>query len=86
MGIKIPDTYFGKPIEGSYERYIEHAKKNEYIHFQIGNFSADENGDIIGKPEMCTDLEKAGLPVYYDNGRNLGKLVVDLTRPYITRN
>ena len=68
------------------DKYIELARGNEYIHFQIGNFSTDETGSVIGKPQMCADLENAGLPVYYDDGRNLGKLVVDLTRPYITRN
>lgn len=56
------------------DEYIKRARQNHYFHLQIG-----------GPTEMSQDLEKAGLVVKYDDGRNLGKLVVDLTRPYITR-
>jgi len=54
--------------------FIEKAKKNHYFHIQIGE-----------KNKFCIDLEEAGLPVYYDTGKNLPKLVVDLTTPVITR-
>ncbi|MBT4717064.1 hypothetical protein HOB85_03755 [Candidatus Woesearchaeota archaeon] len=54
--------------------YIKRAKQNHYFHLQIGSPTA-----------MSQDLENAGLVVKYDNGKNLGKLVIDLTRPYITR-
>jgi hypothetical protein len=66
------------------DEYVRLAKQNEYIHFQMGNFVRDDKGVVLNKPAMCQDLEAAGLHVYYDDGRNLGKLVIDLTRPYVT--
>ena len=33
---------------------------------------------------MSHDLQRAGLPVIYDTGKNVGKIVIDLTKPYIT--
>ncbi len=56
------------------EEYIRRAKLNHYFHLQIGSPS-----------QMSLDLESAGLHIEYDDGSNLGKLVVDLTRPLITR-
>lgn len=56
------------------DEYIKRAKQNHYVHLQIG-----------GPTKMSRDLEAAGLRVHYDNGKNLGKLVIDVTRPYITR-
>jgi hypothetical protein len=56
------------------EDYIKRAKQNEYFHLQIG-----------GPTQMSQDLENAGLPVIYDNGTNIGKIIIDLTRPYVTR-
>ena len=54
--------------------YIKRAKQNEYFHLQIG-----------GPTQMSQDLENAGLPVTYDDGKNIGKIIIDLTRPYVTR-
>ncbi|MFH1972464.1 MAG: hypothetical protein ABIJ18_03245 [archaeon] len=56
------------------DEYIQRAKQNHYFHLQIG-----------GETAMSRDLESAGLVVKYDDGKNLGKMVIDLTRPYITR-
>ena len=56
------------------EVYIKRAKQNHYFHLQIGRETI-----------MSRDLEEAGLAVKYDDGKNLGKLVIDLTRPYITK-
>ncbi len=60
--------------DGIKDEYIQRAKQNQYFHLQIG-----------GATDMSRDLEVAGLAVKYDDGRNLGKMVIDLTRPYITR-
>ena len=67
------------------DEYISRAKQNDYFHLQIGSFTKDDKGNIVNKTLMCRDLENAGLLVKYDDGKNLGKLVIDLTRPYITR-
>ena len=56
------------------EEYIQRAQKSEYVHIQIG-----------GQTTMTQDLEAAGVPVVYDDGSNLGKLVLDVTRPMINR-
>jgi len=56
------------------DEYTQRAKQNHYFHLQIG-----------GETAMSRDLESAGLAVKYDEGKNLGKMVIDLTRPYITR-
>ena len=40
--------------------------------------------EVVNKPPMCKDLEEEGLPVYYEDGRNLGKRVLDITRPYLS--
>ena len=67
------------------EDYIKRAKQNDFFHLQIGNFIKDANGNLANKPQMAQDLENAGLLVIYDDGRNIGKLIIDLTRPYVTR-
>ena len=54
--------------------YIIRARNNHYFHLQIG-----------GQSNMSMDLEKAGLHVVYDDGSNLGNIVVDLTKPFIVR-
>ena len=54
--------------------YVKRAKQNEYFHLQIG-----------GPTPMSQDLENAGLAVIYDDGRNIEKIIIDLTRPYATR-
>lgn len=56
------------------KEYIKRARQNHYFHLQIGSST-----------QMSQDLEAAGLAVHYDNGKNLGKLVIDLTRPYLTK-
>ena len=76
----------GKVIEKGVkikEYYISRALENQYLHFQIGNFKKDKDENVLDKPKFCKDLEEAGHPihVYYDDGSNLGKLVLDLTKP-----
>jgi len=56
------------------DEYIKRAKQNHYVHFQIG-----------APTTMSKELESAGLCVHHDNGKNLGRLVIDVTRPYVTR-
>ncbi len=65
--------------------YIRRAKQNEYFHLQIGQFTRDAKGNITNKPAMAQDLEDAGLPVIYDDGRSVGKMIIDLTKPYVIR-
>ncbi|HLC86088.1 MAG TPA: hypothetical protein VJG30_02300 [Candidatus Nanoarchaeia archaeon] len=65
--------------------YITRAKANQYFHIQMGDFSRDEKGNVVTRPQMCEDLEAAGLHVYYEDGKNLGKLVLDIARPYLSR-
>ena len=52
--------------------FINRAKEQYYFHFQIGDSTT-----------MSLDLEAAHLPVFYDDGLNLGKLIIDLTKPFV---
>lgn len=54
--------------------FIQRAKGQYYFHFQIGDSTP-----------MSSDLEEANIPVFYDDGRNLGKMIIDLTRPFVNR-
>lgn len=65
--------------------YIRRARDNQYFHIQMGDFTRDDKEKIVIKPQMCQDLEDAGLHVYYEDGKNLGKLVLDIARPYLSR-
>ncbi len=56
------------------EEYIKRVKQNQYVHIQIGR-----------ETTMTKDLVNAGLLVVYDTGENMAKLVIDFTRPYVTR-
>ncbi|GEM_PF-2473688 len=56
------------------EEYIRRAKQNQYVHIQIGEETI-----------MTKDLVTAGLLVVYDTGENMAKLIIDFTRPYVTR-
>lgn len=55
------------------DAFIGKAKRNHFVHIQIGE-----------PTQMSQDLEQARLPVIYDTGKNVGKIVIDLTRPYVT--
>ena len=70
---------------GIKDEYIRRARDNQYFHIQMGDFTRDDKGEVVTKPQMCKDLENAGLRVYYEDGKNLGKLVLDITRPYLSR-
>lgn len=56
------------------EDFIRKAKENYYFHFQIGQ-----------PTQMSQDLQNAGLPVFYDDGRTVAKKVIDLTRPFVAK-
>lgn len=58
------------------KEFIARAKKNHYFHIQIGNQR--------NEPDFCKDLKKEGLPVIYDDGRNLATIVAQITTPLIT--
>jgi hypothetical protein len=51
----------------------------------MGDFSRNAQGAVTSKPKMCEDLEAAGLRVHYEDGRELGKLVLDIARPYVSQ-
>lgn len=54
------------------EDYKKTVKNRPYVHIQIGN-----------KNQFTRDLEKIGVPVkYVENGDELSKLMIDLTRSY----
>ncbi len=55
------------------EAFIAKAKRNQFVHIHIGE-----------PTQMSHDLQRAGLPVIYDTGKNVGKIVIDLTRSYVT--
>lgn len=55
------------------EKYLQAAKKHFYFHIQVGR-----------ETTMSQDLQQAGIPVIFDTGKNLGKIVIDLTRPFVT--
>ncbi|MFC1722774.1 hypothetical protein ACFL0V_01415 [Nanoarchaeota archaeon] len=57
------------------DEYIRRAKENFYVHLQIG-----------GSTAMTEDLEDAGLHVEYVTGEEVGKMMIDLTRPYVKKN
>ena len=54
--------------------FIAKAKNHWYFHLQVGEAT-----------DMSRDVESAGLPVFRDDGRNLGKMVIDLTRQYVSQ-
>jgi len=55
------------------EGYIKQAKRHWYFHIQVG-----------AETEMSQDLHSAGIPVIFDTGKNLGKIVIDLTKPFVS--
>lgn len=67
----------GKKATTIGEEYIRKVKENFTIHIYIGS--------KIGAPKSIQDIEKAGLPVYYDSGENVSRIIIDLTRPYVTK-
>lgn len=56
------------------EDFVTHAKKHFYFHLQIGSNNS-----------MTSYLQDNNLPVFFDDGRNLGKMIIDLTRPFVSR-
>lgn len=56
------------------KEFVEKAKQNYFVHIQIG-----------ASCSMTKDLEEAGLPVVYDRGENLPKIIIDLTNTYLKK-
>ena len=59
-------------IKGEYQRIV---KNKPYVHIQIGS-----------KNQFTKDLEKINVPVHYvENGSELSRLMIDLTKSYYYR-
>jgi hypothetical protein len=56
------------------DSFISNAKRHFYFHLQVGS-----------RNQLTQDLQSNNIPVFFDDGRNLGKMIIDLTRPFVSR-